>query len=197
MENLNYVLFEEFKRLDKLCEEIYNAKHGITNYINDMKSTSLYNYRHIPKWNTDLEQLIRLRNIRNQLAHSEGAFYQETCTQQDIDWIQNFHKRILEQSDPLAMLYQNLQARTQVSKKIDIDFEQNNQMKTKINQVDIIFQESDQLQNHERNENNESSDDGSEKEKFSMREKLLLAGIVIFAIVIVTSCILINVLHIL
>lgn len=37
---LNYMLFEEFKRLDKLCGDLYQEQHGISRYIDDMKNTS-------------------------------------------------------------------------------------------------------------------------------------------------------------
>lgn len=49
MNDLNYVFFEEFKRLDKLCGELYNAPHAVTHYIDDMKSTSWNDCRNIPQ----------------------------------------------------------------------------------------------------------------------------------------------------
>lgn len=104
MDNLNYVFFEEYKRVDKLCREMYGDDNGVTNYINDMKAVSFIEYININNWKNDLEQLIRLRHIRNHLAHTEGAFGEKNCTQMDIDWIKNFHRRIMEQSDPMAIL---------------------------------------------------------------------------------------------
>lgn len=106
MDNLNYSFFESFSCLDKLCGEIYNTKHGVTAYIDDMKAVSWSNYRHIPNWEVDLQQLIRVRHVRNFLAHTPGAFNDEICSQSDIDWIQKFHARILKQSDPMALLRQ-------------------------------------------------------------------------------------------
>ena len=38
MDNLNYIFFEEFKRLDKLCGELYADQHGISKYIDDMRN---------------------------------------------------------------------------------------------------------------------------------------------------------------
>lgn len=113
MNDLNYIFFEEFKKLDKLCGELYESPYGVTHYIDDMKAASWDDCRHIPNWKTDLKELIRLRHIRNHLAHTEGAFHEDICTQNDIDWIKNFHKRIMNQSDPLAMLYQTLQIKKQ------------------------------------------------------------------------------------
>lgn len=106
MGNLNYDLFEEFKHLDKICGEIYGEQHGVTHYIDDMKMVSESDYRHIPDWKEDLERLIRLRHIRNYLAHTEGAFEENACTSTDIEWSRDFYRRILDQSDPLALLHQ-------------------------------------------------------------------------------------------
>lgn len=106
MDNFNYDFFEEYKVLDKLCRELYGGQNGITQYIDDMKNVSRNNYQHIPKWKEDLDQLIRVRHIRNYLAHTEGAFKEEICTQRDIEWVQDFYRRILNQSDPLARLHQ-------------------------------------------------------------------------------------------
>lgn len=115
MNNLNYTFFEEIKHLDKLCGELYQDQHGITCYIDDMKKVSEYNSRCVPGWKDDLEHLIRLRHIRNHLAHTEGAFNEENCTQKDIDWSQEFYRRILNQSDPLSMLYQNSKKKAQIN----------------------------------------------------------------------------------
>ena len=105
MKNLNYDFFEEFKHLEKLCGELYGTKNGVTSYIDHMKSVSEYDYRNVPNWKTDLGQLIRLRHIRNHLAHTEGAFQEIACTKGDIDWLRAFYKRIQSQSDPIAILY--------------------------------------------------------------------------------------------
>ena len=37
---LNNEFIEEYKRLDRLCRGIYNSDKGITNYIDDMRSSS-------------------------------------------------------------------------------------------------------------------------------------------------------------
>lgn len=116
MSNLNYTFFEEYKRLDKLCGELYNDQYGISHYIEDMRNISGNDFRSIPGWKDDLDRLIRLRHIRNYLAHTEGAFQEENCTEKDIEWIQEFHRRILNQSDPLAMLYQYSKTKQQARK---------------------------------------------------------------------------------
>lgn len=105
MGNLNYDLFEEFKHLDKLCGEIYGEQHGVSHYIDNMRMVSENDYRHVPNWKEDLERLTRLRYIRNYLAHTEGAFEENACTSSDIEWSRDFYGRILNQSDPLALLH--------------------------------------------------------------------------------------------
>lgn len=112
MNNLNYIFFEEFKKLEKLCGEMYGSHNSVTNYIDDMKDVPYSNYRDIPNWEDDLSQLKKMRHIRNNLAHEEGAFAKKVCTKNDIRWIQTFIKRIMNQSDPLA-----IQNRNQKNKK--------------------------------------------------------------------------------
>lgn len=135
MNNLNFIFFEEFKKLDKLCRELYNAPNGVTHYIDDMKAASWDNCRCIPNWKTDLETLIKLRHIRNHLAHTEGAFNENICTPNDIDWIKNFHQRIMSQSDPLALLNQMLRAKKQMPKPTPSSHTLNRQIHNKKNET--------------------------------------------------------------
>lgn len=102
MENLNHQFFDTYAQLDKLCADMYGSAPGVTHYIEDMKAASARKRPQIRNWDFDLSQLIRLRHIRNTLAHTPGAFAQPHCTQKDIDWMQQFHQRILTQTDPLA-----------------------------------------------------------------------------------------------
>ena len=115
MNHINYTFFEEFKKLEKLCNDIYKSHNGVTNYIDDMNAVSFRNYYNIPNWEADLHRLKQLRHIRNTLAHVEGAFNENICTQQDIEWVQAFYERILKQSDPLAIQYRNSQSRAQTT----------------------------------------------------------------------------------
>lgn len=101
---MNFIFLEEYKHLDKLCSELYDGQPGVTSYINDMKSVDWDNARRVPNWKVDLNNLIRLRHIRNHLAHTEGAFNEKLCTNDDVDWLKDFRRRILRQDDPLAIL---------------------------------------------------------------------------------------------
>lgn len=133
MNSLNNVLFEEFKSLDKLCGELYNEQYGVTHYINDMEAVSLYDYRNIPNWKADLQSLKHVRHIRNNLAHAEGSFNEENCTQYDIDWIKDFRNRILNQTDPIAILYQNTKTKEQALKHLKTDNNADNNSNDKKN----------------------------------------------------------------
>ena len=104
MNNLNLIFLEEYKQLDKLCSELYDGQPGVTSYINEMKSMNWNDAREISNWKSDLGNLIRLRHIRNHLAHTEGAFSEKLCTSEDVNWVKAFRERILKQTDPLALL---------------------------------------------------------------------------------------------
>ena len=109
---INYTFFEEFKRLSKLCNDMYNSTCGVTNYIDDMLKVPHNKVFNIPSWTNDLMQLKRLRHIRNTLAHETDAFNNPLCTKADIEWIQAFYSRIIKQSDPLSLFNQNETVRT-------------------------------------------------------------------------------------
>ena len=104
MNNLNLIFLEEYKQLDKLCGELYDGQPGVTSYINDMKNVDWNDVHEISNWKADLNDLKRLRHIRNHLAHTEGAFNENLCTSEDVNWVKDFRNRILRQTDPLALL---------------------------------------------------------------------------------------------
>ena len=104
MSKLNDEFLEAFKRLDKVCREMYMADKGVTSYINDMENVSQFEALSIANWDTDLRRLKQLRHLRNQLSHEVETLNKDMCTQNDIDWLRSFYKRIFNQSDPLALL---------------------------------------------------------------------------------------------
>lgn len=100
----NYDFLEKFKALEKLCNEIYDAKNGVTCYINEMNERYDYTAASIPNWKEDYRMLKRLRHIRNQLTHDVGTLETQMCTSADIEYLVEFRLRILKRNDPLAML---------------------------------------------------------------------------------------------
>ncbi len=100
----NYTFFEEYKRLEKLCSDMFGVSgSGVSAYIDHMKFLPDAQSNQIYGWNVDLKALIRLRHYRNQLAHGT-PFDELLATQEDIDWLMDFYDRVLRQEDPLALV---------------------------------------------------------------------------------------------
>jgi hypothetical protein len=108
MSYLNYQFFDEYKSLDNLCRDIYgqtiDKKLGVTLYLDDMDSKANQGELTISGWVSDYHHLKRVRNLRNELAHSQNTFCVDICSQEDIDFIRAFKIRILNQTDPIAQL---------------------------------------------------------------------------------------------
>ncbi len=93
----------EYNRLEKLCNDLYSQQHGISLYIADMEATPRAASIMIPNWNKDLKVLKHLRHIRNAMVHDLNE-QEVTYTQEDIQNLKEFHRRIMEQRDPLTLL---------------------------------------------------------------------------------------------
>ena len=61
-------LVNEFKHLEKICNEIYSEQHGVTLYINEMEQESGYYTGTIIGWDRDLANLKHVRHIRNRVT---------------------------------------------------------------------------------------------------------------------------------
>ena len=107
---------DEYKRLEKLCSEIYGQQHGISRYIADMEKSSTYAARGIPGWSSDLANLKRVRHIRNKMVH-DAEDYDDAYEPEDLAFIKQFHQRILTQQDPLALRRQLEQNAAKVNQK--------------------------------------------------------------------------------
>lgn len=97
------VFFEEYKRLDHLRGDLFGSRAGVTACLSQMERDT-FEGRRIPNWDADYQMLKRFRHLRARLAHEECAFETLDISQRDIADIQAFHKRILSQNDPLALL---------------------------------------------------------------------------------------------
>ena len=91
-----------YKRLEKLCNEIYDSNHGVSAYIDDMARLASASF-YVFNWNDDLKQLKHYRWIRNQIAHEPNCTEENMCEYGDVQWIDDFYDRIMNQSDPLTM----------------------------------------------------------------------------------------------
>lgn len=106
MNSFNYQFFEEFTKLDKICESVYQAEGGTLGYLEQMRCVSIAYAEVVPHWTADLEQLHRYRTVYQALTQSSDAFEERLCNQQDVDWLREFSSRIMERRDPLALLQQ-------------------------------------------------------------------------------------------
>lgn len=104
MMNVNYEFLEAYKRVDKLCREIFSDDRGVSAYIEAMKTVSPDEVHLLDEWEHDLKNLVRLRHLRNQLTHECGTLELELASQTDIQWLWDFYGRILKQLDPLSLL---------------------------------------------------------------------------------------------
>ena len=96
---------DEFKHLEKICNEIYSEQHGVTLYINDMELNSGYASRIVPDWDKDIAYLKRVRHIRNNLVHESDEVVDYDSS--DIEFMKTFYQKIITQQDPLALLRKN------------------------------------------------------------------------------------------
>ena len=57
MQPLDNVFFEAYKRLDRLCSDMYSCSNGISHYIEDMESQSTYGRAAITEWDQFYKEL--------------------------------------------------------------------------------------------------------------------------------------------
>ena len=116
-ENTNIVFFDEYKKLDKLCSEMYGKNSGgVTCYLNDMIAVPVMQRNRIPEWNQTYDRLRELRHIRNQMAHGEGSFEDYPCSEEDVLWLFEFRSKIMHISDPLAIYRRQTEGSTHVTR---------------------------------------------------------------------------------
>ena len=107
MLELNVEFQEIYKSIDQICKDMLKSNEGISEYIRQMEAVSYREYRAVNTWEHDYKQLKHMRWLRNKLAHEVGTLNSDLCTHEDVDWLNSFRKRILTQTDPLAILYQS------------------------------------------------------------------------------------------
>ncbi|MBO5867622.1 MAG: hypothetical protein J6Q54_01780 [Oscillospiraceae bacterium] len=101
---------DAYKRLEKLCGELMRDDHGVSAYIKEMENTPKGTFL-VSGWQTALKQLKHYKWIRNQIAHNVDCTEENMCSEEDTQWLCDFHARIMNQTDPLAMYRKALQPR--------------------------------------------------------------------------------------
>jgi hypothetical protein len=95
---------ESYKRLDNLCKDLLNSEKGITTYIENIEQIKYTRY-YTSNFDCDYKMLKHYRYIRNQIVHDNDATEDNMCDENDIIWIEQFYKNILNQTDPLSLYH--------------------------------------------------------------------------------------------
>ena len=93
---------DSYKRLEKLCSEIYDDNHGVSSYIDEMINNHIGS-RYVCGWDEDLKHLKHYRWVRNQIVHEPDCSEENMCEYGDSEWLNDFHSRIMSGNDPLAL----------------------------------------------------------------------------------------------
>ncbi len=176
-ENTSIIFFDEYKKLDKLCSEMYGINSGgVTCYLNDMMAVPVMQRNRIPEWNQTYDRLRELRHIRNQMAHGEGSFEDYPCSEEDVLWLFEFRSKIMHISDPLAV-YRRQTEESMHATRIKEDFPRAvDQSQTEGNIADHQRMKMDNVEVIDQEEN-----DSFEK-KHSMLKKIAVFGLIVLIV---------------
>ena len=103
MNDIENKFFEKYKELDSLCKDVLNSNLGVTQYISEMEKTSGRGRYYVESWDYDYKMLKHVRWVRNNIAHNNGS---SECSENDIKYVKDFYKRIMQQKDPFSIIYQ-------------------------------------------------------------------------------------------
>ncbi len=109
---------ESYKSLDKLCKTFPDYPKGISSYIEVMEQCLQKRYQ-CKSWYSDYEKLKKYRHIRNRISHDSGVYEEDVTCFGDEFWLQDFHSRILDRSDPVCFYYKLKQTAEKPKLKTD------------------------------------------------------------------------------
>mgnify|MGYP003342357319 CR=1 FL=1 len=120
MQQADNIFFEEYKRLNKLCSEIFSCQNGVSEYISQMEIDWNDGYKYVSSWNEDFKNLKHVRWVRNKIAHD----YNDTqiSNASDLAYAKFFYERIFSGTDPLSLLRKAVE-NTERKKKKEIEYE--------------------------------------------------------------------------
>lgn len=90
---------DSYKRLEQLCNDMFNDKHGISIYIDKLFK--------IDNKNIDLKKLKHCRYLRNKIVHEPNCIEENMCKPEDIKFLNDFYKKIKNHADPLSKHNEN------------------------------------------------------------------------------------------
>ena len=93
---------DSYKRLERLCRDVMDDDRRLSAYIDEMVRLT-DGSRRVSGWDRDLKQLKHYRWVRNQIVHDPDCSEENMCGPEDVRWIEDFHARIMNQTDPLAL----------------------------------------------------------------------------------------------
>ncbi|MCQ2511773.1 MAG: hypothetical protein MJ092_00045 [Lachnospiraceae bacterium] len=102
MHKIDNRFIEGYKKMNRLCCEIYHSNEGVNDYLREMEKKS-YGASRISGWNDDYKTLKHLRHVRNQIAHDDTEA-NTFCTDDDMKKLKDFFRRLDGGKDPLALL---------------------------------------------------------------------------------------------
>jgi len=102
MTKVEIEFLEEYKRLDRLCQDMLSTLQGVSEYINRMELLFEQGEEFVDEWTINYKMLKHFRWLRNRIVH---CVEETECSLKEIEMITNFYHQILIQQDPLALLY--------------------------------------------------------------------------------------------
>jgi hypothetical protein len=110
---LNVKFMEEYIKLDTACCLKFGIKtSGVSEYI-----SRLYNTRLAPARDENLAELVKYRDIRNRLAHEEGAISQTSeIKKDDVRWVKKFTRAVEKKRDPISLYLKKAKSRARFRK---------------------------------------------------------------------------------
>lgn len=109
---LNALLVEYFGELEQLCNQLYQQSHGVTVYIEEMMELKDHGAQVVRYWDYYLKRLKEIRHKRNKLSHGEVSFGEAWAEKEDLEFLQEFREKLLDQTDPIALYRKHLKAKT-------------------------------------------------------------------------------------
>lgn len=103
MDNIEILFFEEYKKLDNLCKDLFKSDRGVSQYIEEMECTPFTKSRLVESWQDDYKMLKHVRWIRNNIAHNNEC---SGCNKSDVKSVKDFYKKIINQKDPFSVIAQ-------------------------------------------------------------------------------------------
>ena len=96
----NTEFLEAYIAFEAICTEKFGLRNGgATEYINN-----LIRYTGAPKRDSILPKLVSYRNIRNRMAHENGALTKiKDIGASDVRWLKKFTKLVVRKKDPVSI----------------------------------------------------------------------------------------------